>query len=198
MSAVECRDVKLIIIISMVVGRNDEACIRYLLKHGANPSFGPKARAQGHVTQKRAIYNSGDILNQAAAYCSPEIFALLLSHGASLSNVDAIPLHHAAGHGASPHGTPCSDPIAMMEYLVGTLGMDVNAMDDPIKIAPDGRGQRGTPLMYAVYWGRVEEAKWLLSNGADPDRKTPWGSSARDLAKRLPPIHELAYIMRKA
>lgn len=182
----------------MVVGRNDEACIQYLLAHGANPSFGTKRRAQGHVTQKRAIHNSGDILNKAAAYCSPEIFALLLSHGASLSNVDAIPLHYAAGHGASPHGTPCSNHIAMMEYLVCTLGLDVNAMDDAIKIAPDGRGQRGTPLMYAVHWGRVEEAKWLLEHGADPDLKTPWGISARDMAKRLPSTSELAYIMRKA
>lgn len=79
----------------------------------------------------------------------------------------------------------------MLEYLVDELGMDVNAIDDSIKIADDGRGQTGRSLNYAIMYGHVEEIKWLLHRGANPDAKTPLGLSARDYAKILPPSHEL-------
>ncbi|KAF1967209.1 ankyrin [Bimuria novae-zelandiae CBS 107.79] len=173
----------------MVVGHNDEACIQYLLERGANPSFGPKRRAPGHITEHRAVMNSGSILTKAAMECSPEIFALLRSHGSDLSHDGTIPLHCAAGHPLSRDGT---SRIPMLEYLVDELGIDVNAMDDAIKIYDQGQGQTGTPLYYAVKCGHFEEVKWLLDRGADPDLKTTWGGySARDQAKILPPGHAI-------
>lgn len=186
----------------MVVRHNDEPYIRYLLEQGAKPKLGPPLIKQGPGYQIRPISKSGSALNAAAAHCTPEIFALLLSHGADISY--AMPLHCAAGtaHRTHPdsrtrYNIPSGDRIPMLEYLVG-LGLDVNASDDAIKIADDGRGQHGTPLQYADMWGRVEEAKWLLSKGADPDKKTPYGISARDRAKRLPPKHELAILLQTA
>ncbi|CAO2658406.1 Nn.00g061290.m01.CDS01 [Neocucurbitaria sp. VM-36] len=180
-------------LLPIVVGRNDEACIRYLLERGANPKLGPPMITQGPISQIRPISNSGWILNRAATSCTPETFALLLSYGADISN--AIPLHYAAGHGPLPHNLPSSSRIPMLEYLVG-LGLDVNSLDDAITIGVDGRGRIGTPLHYAVRWGRVEEAKWLLAKGADPDKMSSYGFSARDEAKRLLPQHELAVLLR--
>lgn len=174
--------------ISMVVGHNNEAGIRYLLERGANPSFGATRNAPGHITEHRAKTNSGLILNTAAAVCSPEIFALLLSHGSNLSHDDAITLHYAACHPPSQDGT---SRISMLEYLVDELGIDVNALDDAVKIADDGRGQTGTPLHYAVKYGHIEEVKWHLGRGTDPDTKTPWGISARYQANYLPPGHAI-------
>ena len=84
----------------MVVQQNDEACIRYLLERGANPNLGPLVNAQTPIAQKRPIPNSGWTLNYAAAYCTSDVFALLLAHGADIKN--AIPLHHAAGHQSNP------------------------------------------------------------------------------------------------
>jgi ankyrin repeat protein len=176
--------------ISMVVGHNNEAGIRYLLERGANPSFGAKRNAPGHITEHRAVMNSGSILNKAASVCSPEIFALLLSHGSDLSHDGAIPLHCAASHPPSQ-----TSRIPMLEYLVDEVGIDANALDDAIKIADDGRGQTGTPLNYAVKYGHVEEVKWLLDRGADPDTKTPWGASARLYASRLPPDHAVSVLL---
>lgn len=178
----------------MVVMRNDEACIQYLLVHGANPNYGPPwINLQGPLSQVRSIPNSGSTLNAAAAWSTPETFALLLSSGADISN--AIPLHHAAGCGPSPCGLLRCSRIPMLEYLV-RLGLDVNSMDDAITIPANGRGRVGTPLQYAVLWGRVEEAKWLLNKGADPDKTSSSGSSARSRAKRLPPNHELSILLQ--
>jgi hypothetical protein len=120
------------------------------------------------------------------------IFALLLEHGAVLSN--SIALHRASG---VPRTVPPGERIPMLEYLVG-LGLDINAMDDAIKIADDGRGQRGTPLHYAIVWGRVEETKWLLEHGADPDKKPTWGISARDRAKKkYPAEHKILMLLQE-
>ncbi|KAF1945069.1 hypothetical protein EJ02DRAFT_509769 [Clathrospora elynae] len=133
---------------------------------------------------------SGWILNVAAASCTPETFALLLSYGADISN--AIPLHYAAGHGKSLDNLASSSRIPMLEYLVG-LGIDTNSLDDAITIAADGRGRDGTLLQYAIVWGRAEEAKWLLDHGADPDKMSTFGISARSRVKRLRPDDEISF-----
>jgi hypothetical protein len=83
----------------------------------------------------------------------------------------------------------------MLEYLVG-LELDINAPDDAVTIPEDGRGRVGTPLAYALLWRRVEEATWLLEKGADPDRRSTYGFSGRDIVKRLPPEDELAVLLR--
>ncbi|KAH8726150.1 ankyrin repeat-containing domain protein [Phaeosphaeriaceae sp. PMI808] len=184
------------VLLCLVVAHNNEACIRFVLEHGAKPNLGPPRYTQGPIFKVRPIPNSPCALNFAAAYCTPETFALLLSYGANISK--AIPLHYAAGHGPSLYdSTSSGSRIPMLEYLVG-LGLDVNAMDDAIKIADDGRGQVGTPLQYAVLWGRMEEAKWLLDRGADPDKKTPYGISARDRVKKFAAEDKLAILLRTA
>ncbi|KAF2108166.1 ankyrin repeat-containing domain protein [Lophiotrema nucula] len=181
-------------VISMAVKNNNESVIRYLLRLGANPNLGPPRNAQGPVDQIRPIGNSGLALNEAAAKCTPEILGLLVQHGAVLSN--SVALHRAAG---VPPSIPPGERIPMLEYLVG-LGLDVNAMDDAIKVADDdaGRGQWGSPLQYSIKWGRVEEARWLLDHGADPDLKTPWGGSPRDRVKRrFPPDHAFSILFQE-
>lgn len=76
----------------------------------------------------------------------------------------------------------------MLEYLLG-LGVDINGMDDPMRLANDGRGRSGSPLHYALeYSGDREVIKWLLEHGADPHLKTPWGGmSPRERAERFSP-----------
>ncbi|KAF1999813.1 ankyrin [Amniculicola lignicola CBS 123094] len=178
-------------LLRIAVARNDEEAIHFLLKQGANPNFGPPRYPHGHISQIRSLPNSGMTLNAAAGNCTPEIFALLLEHGAVLSN--SIALHRAAGVSVS---VPPGERIPMLRYLLG-LGLDINGMDDAIKIGDDGRGQRGSPLMYAIYWGRTIEAKWLLEHGADPDRKTPWGISARDQVRRYPAEHRMSVLLQE-
>lgn len=163
------------VLLNLVVQRNDEDCIQYLLDHGANPNLGPPLH--GTVSLIPPVSNLGSNINLAAGLCTPGVVALLISYGADISH--SISLHFAAGHVSSSHDVTDSSRISMLEYLVG-LGLDINAMDSAIKVRSDSRGQHGTPLQYAVRWGRVVEFQWLLEHGADPDKKTPWGSSARD------------------
>jgi ankyrin repeat protein len=177
---------------------NDEASIRYLLAHGANPSLGPKFGTQTPPPLRRPISTSAWILNDAAEHCSPAIFALLLSHGASLTGANAMPLHYAASQMSCARSGAYTDRMPMMRYLVEDLGLDINAVDDAIKIADDGREQVGTPLQYAIRFSRVEEAKWLLAKGADPDKRNQSGRSAREDAERLPEGYELKDLLRDA
>jgi ankyrin repeat protein len=142
----------------VVVGHNDEACIRYLLEHGADPNLGPTADLNPGAIARTVARNSGQVLNIAAACCAPEIFALLLSHGADLSN--AIPLHYAVG---SPPWQIPGSKIPMLDYLLG-LGADINGMHGCASM------RSGTPLDVAILWGRHEEAKWLQARGAKEKR----------------------------
>ncbi|KAF2036802.1 ankyrin [Setomelanomma holmii] len=182
-------------LLGIVIRRNDEASIRYLLEHGARPELGPPLVA-GSLQSIRPETNSYWTLNQAAAFCTPQVFALLLEHGADVNA--AIPLHYAAGTGLppSPDNLPISSRIPMLEYLVG-LGIDVNAMDDAIRTEGYGCAYDGTPLSYAVKWGGVEETRWLLQHGADPDKKSIYGVSAKDQAMRLPSDHLVAVLLRE-
>jgi len=123
----------------------------------------------------RSVENSPHILNTAAAFGTPEALALLLSHGADIKS--SIPLHSAAGHGWTLFNRQINNGIPMMEYLVDTLGLDVNASDDAMMIAPDRPdrlGQVGTPLDYAIKFRRDEEAKWLRERGAETDKREPF------------------------
>ncbi|KAF1830508.1 ankyrin [Decorospora gaudefroyi] len=189
------------VLLPMVVTYNDEVSIPYLLEQGANPNLGPlmNPRDPGPMMNRRPVPNSCVVLNQAASTCTPEIFALLLAHGANIAN--ATPLHNAAAAFTQlrVHSPICSR-VLMLEYLVG-LGLDVNALDDARTIPEDARGRTGTPLTYAIQWSRVEEARWLLEHGADPDKKSTFGWSARDQAKSMargmPPDHEMAVLFRR-
>ena len=119
----------------------------------------------------------GYTLNMAAASCTPETFALLLSHDAGLSF--AIPLHYVAGRGPNPSDPPHSSRIPMLKYLVNELCFDVNGLDDLATIPEHGRGYEGAPFHYALRSLRYEEAKWLLEHGADPEKKLAHPSAPR-------------------
>jgi ankyrin repeat protein len=109
----------------------------------------------------RPIPYCGHTLNEAAASCTPEIFALLLSHGAVLSN--ARPVHYAAACGQD-------DRIPMLEYLIEELKIDINELDDALRIPEECCGREGTPLHWALKNQKYETAKWLLEHGADPNK----------------------------
>jgi hypothetical protein len=57
-----------------------------------------------------------------------------------------------------------------------------------------GEGQHGTPLNYAILWHRVEEAEWLLANGADPDLNVNDKLSARDRVKQKRPEAQAPFL----
>lgn len=129
----------------------NEALLGWLLEHGADPNLGPPV---DHRPDSAPVSNSGSALNCAASVATPEVFDLLLQHGAKIEN--SQPLHMAA---ASQED---SGRIPMMEYLIGK-GVDVNGSDE-------ARGLQavGPPLFYAISQGQVEKARWLLRHGADP------------------------------
>ena len=161
---------------SSAVQNNNEACIRYLLEHGANPNLGPPSRPLDSDWKSRPTPDSGFNLDMAASKCTPEIFALLIAHGADLTH--ATPLHHAAGYFTLPGDHHKVNKVPMLEYLAG-LGLDIDALDDDLGPSYCSSGARGTPLQHAVMWGRINEAKWLMQNGADPDKIGGWGISVR-------------------
>ncbi|KAH3956951.1 hypothetical protein HBI70_033370 [Parastagonospora nodorum] len=135
-------------ILCLAVSYNKEDVIRFLLSIGANPNLGPPVYTGNNDMKARSLKDSPHILNTAAASSTPEIFALLLFHGASIKS--SIPLHCAAGYERTLYNPPMISGIPMMKYLVDILGVDVNASDDVRVTAPDHLGQVGTPLDYAV------------------------------------------------
>lgn len=162
------------VVLPAIVARNDEPFVRFLLSHGANPNLGPPVYyTETTVAAMRPSPTSGAALGAAAANATPAIFSLLLSHGANLSY--AIPLHSAVAASNRPPG----ERVPMMAYLV-SLGVDINGNDDVM-----GPARKGTPLLYAALWQRVEEARWLLERGADPDRRMTWGNTPREYVVRM-------------
>ncbi|KAH7114996.1 ankyrin repeat-containing domain protein [Dendryphion nanum] len=161
------------VILSLAVWDNwNDEIVQYLLEQGADPNRGP-IRARWHSGIGPTIPDSGAILDHVVSTGRIDRAALLISYGADVSN--GVPLHWAA---MGCDQSKCSG-IPMMEYLV-SLGADVNAFDDALSVR-GGLGQKGTPLQYAIYHARFEEAKWLLEHGADPDKQTPWASNLSSL-----------------
>ena len=120
----------------------NEMLLKWFLEHGADPNLGPPLSPQPDSTP---IPNSGSSLNCAASVATPEVFDLLLQHGAKLEN--SQPVHMAA---ASQED---SGRIPMMKYLVGK-GVDVNGSDE-------ARGFQavGPPLFYAIRQKQKEKVK---------------------------------------
>ena len=111
-----------------------ERLLKWLLEHGADPNLGPPP--VDPQPDSAPVPSSGSALNCAASVATPQVFDLLLQHGAKIEN--SQPLHLAAA------GQEDSWRIPMMEYLI-EKGVDVNGSDE----ARDLRAV-GPPLVYAI------------------------------------------------
>ncbi|KAF2870768.1 ankyrin repeat-containing domain protein [Massariosphaeria phaeospora] len=156
--------------------------VRFLISNGADVN----AECMVEVRIKTTVIGfplGTTPLDSAARNGTPELLQLLIDHGARLEN--ANPLHAAVSSCASSHS---SFRISNLKFLLGK-GMDINAIES------FGEGSKfivphrplGTPLHHAVRFGNVEICKFLLENGADPNKKgTHWGTPL-EWAERLAP-----------
>lgn len=95
--------------------------------------------------------NGNDLLGLAAATCDERLVSLLLSRGADVrrGNAHGWTALHQAGYANLPW-------MARVLLAAGAL-VDVSA-----------RGDGGTPLVVALFWGNVEVARVLASHGIVP------------------------------
>jgi Ankyrin repeats (3 copies) len=148
---------------------------------------GPLQQAvQNPALLKRPPYSdSGAALDAAASHSSITMVDLLIEHGANIEN--SLGLHHAA------ENTMPGDAgrIAMMEHLLA-LGLDVNKTDEI-------RGFRsmGTALHCAVWGQQIERARFLLENGADPNRKNRLGKVPMEMFRPLSNREDFVELFRK-
>lgn len=142
---------------------------RWLLSHGADPNLGPPLSPQPDASP---LSDSGAVLDTAASIASPEVFALLLQHGAKLQN--SLPLHAAAASTSKSDG----ESIPLMEYLL-ELGVDINGSDEA-----RGFAALGTPLLYAIRERMIQRVEFLLSKRADVRVTGRGGVTALQLAKQ--------------
>lgn len=104
-----------------------------------------------------------------------------MSHGAQLTRRT---LHRAVGAVAGNDGDALRTRMAMVEYLVDDLKLDVNALDTEEKLP----GHWGTPLCYAAHnvRGGEEVVRFLLERGADARIRDCWGvCDAVELAAKV-------------
>jgi ankyrin repeat protein len=95
--------------------------------------------------------NDNDLLGMAAATCDERLVAVLLEHGADPARANVhgwTPLHQAAYSGL-PH-------LAQMLLSAGA----------PVHLS--ARGEGGTPLVIALFWGNRETADLLAARGVLP------------------------------
>ena len=145
-----------------------ETLTRWLLTHGADPNLGPPLSYQPSASP---VAHCGAVLNTAASTASPEIFGLLLQHGAKLK--DSLPLHAAAASVSKAD----HESIAMMEYLL-QLGVNIDGSDES-----RGFMALGTPLHYAVRDRLMERVRFLLMKGSDVKIAGRGGVTVMKLAK---------------
>jgi Ankyrin repeats (many copies) len=173
---------------------------KWFLENGADPNLGPDSYPP--YTDKSAMVPNSKRVFEWAARSNPataiSVMNLLRHHG--LRHEGSIPLHFASSR-LSPqyyeqHKTPDSifrvedevdidppyDPsssrVPVLRYLLD-LGFDPNASDIP-RLGPRACGP---PLHYAVRAGSVENARFLLQNGADPWAKNTNGRTALEAAR---------------
>lgn len=95
--------------------------------------------------------NDNDLIGMAAATCDERLVAVLLEHGADPARANVhgwTPLHQAA-YSDLPH--------------LARILLDAGA---PVDLS--ARGEGGTPLIVALFWGNRETADLLASRGVLP------------------------------
>jgi len=132
---------------------DDENLVTWFFNHGATLSHLPTDSS--NPTYADPILTC---LNAAACKSTIATFDMLLAHGASKTH--SIPLHTVAGCGSDDSRIP------MMAHLIN-IGYDVNATDEEVM---GGHGI-GTPLHHAVRRHAMGKIKFLLENGANPQKK---------------------------
>ncbi len=95
--------------------------------------------------------NGNDLLGMAGATCDERLVAILLERGADVTRANA--------HGWTPlHQAAYSDLPALARML-----LDAGAPADV-----SARGDGGTPLVVALFWGNRETAELLAEHGVPP------------------------------
>jgi hypothetical protein len=171
------------VLLPSIIQINNEPLIDWFLAQGADPNLGSQDDNRDRLGGPDT--DSCQALELAATRGSVELVQKLLNAGAKIEN--GAPLYHTAGvcpMGANPHAglvTPDAEfdraRIPVMAVLVEN-GAGVNDKFNTRHMTPL------YPIVNAVMAGAVERVQWLLSQGADPDLKGPYGS-ARDYASKV-------------
>jgi ankyrin repeat protein len=158
----------------------DENLVQYLLENGANPNLGKE-----HLWSSDSMLcmESSQVIRNAAAVATVQVFDLLLKYGARLGG--SLALHEAV----SPTFT--REREQMIEHLIMVHQVAVNELDDAM-----GPRREGTPLHYAARRSNVAAARLLLKHGADATIRNCWGKTAGDEAENHR-SKELAHLLRK-
>jgi len=113
--------------------------------------------------------NGNDLLGLASATCDERLVALLLENGADPSRANAhgwTPLHQAAQSGL---------------VALSTMLLDAGA---PVDVS--ARGDGGTPLIAALFWGKRATAELLAQRGVVPSNLRACAGLGRlDLVEQL-------------
>lgn len=109
--------------------------------------------------------NANDLLAMATATCDERTVDLLLAHGADPN--------HANAHGwTSVHQIAYANAVHLADRLLGAGG----------RTDTFGRGDGGTPLVAALFWGHREIAEPLLAAGGVQPRNLRAAAGAGDVA----------------
>jgi ankyrin repeat protein len=117
--------------------------------------------------------NGNDLLGMAAATCDERLVAVLLERGADVTSANA--------HGWTPlHQAAYSDlPLLARMLLDAGARVDVSA-----------RGDGGTPLIVALFWGNRATAELLAERGVHPrNLRAAAGLGRLELIDELVPSH---------
>ncbi|KAL9102261.1 MAG: hypothetical protein Q9163_002571 [Psora crenata] len=152
---------------------HDKRLTQWLLEHGADPNGFDKI--------------GSTILDVAAANSTPEIFDLLLEHGAKLEESDTL-LSAAMSPGRN------LGRLEMMQHLLD-LGTDIDGLWRR-QFPPTRRRPRGTALHAAVISQDRDRILLLLKSGANREAKNEVGqtplqyATAKGLTKSIEVLNE--------